>query len=122
MTLPIDLRVLVASDGMVRTGEGELFHCLAGLNNVCHVGLDDALDRFSGEGEDGWDMVVVDCERFTGALDVIIAIQNMDPEQCVILMHPAFMRTAEFACGFYVPRDGQALREVLKRSEVGGVT
>ena len=123
MTLPIDLRVFIASDGMVELGEGKLFHCLSGIRGNCHVSIGDAVEWYCETDKDSkWDIVIIDCERFTSALEIVVAIQDFDPEQYVIVIHPAAMQIAEFSCGLYVPRDGQMLVKAFERLGIGGET
>ncbi len=123
MTLPIDLRVFIASDGMVELGEGKLFHCLSGIRGNCHVSIGDAVEWYcETDGDSKWDIVIIDCGCFISALRVVFAIQNFDPEQQVIVMHPALKQVAEFARGLYVPRNGQMLAKAFERLGIGGET
>lgn len=114
MEVSKDVRILVISEEMVKTGEGELFHCLAGLDRVWHADLANALEMYEETVEDGWDAVVIDCSELKRSAEIAKGICRRNLEQEVILLYAGFtcIEDCDFALG--APRTPEALRGILE--------
>lgn len=114
MEISKDLKVLVVSAEMVKTGKGELFHCLAGLDRVWHADLANALEMFVETAEDGWDAVIIDSHPIMLSASIAKEMDKSCPEQEIIILYDAFTCVEDFGFAIGVPRTPEALQGILE--------
>ncbi|KKU99453.1 MAG: hypothetical protein UY31_C0027G0002 [Candidatus Wolfebacteria bacterium GW2011_GWE1_48_7] len=114
--------VLVVGDEIVKTGEGELFHCLAGdaFERVYHVGFIDAFEQYRETAEDGWSMVIIDGGLNENIMQLMNQLRDVNADQQIVVVDKGFAEIVEFSrAGIIVPRDGEILSRALRELGMG---
>lgn len=112
-------RILVASDGLVEIRKGELFHCLAGSGErqTYKTGLDDLVEQYEETVDDGWDVVVINCDKTEVIERLVDGIWDIDDDQLIIAVSDHFSDPGTMAPLMCVPRDEKKVRMIF--AEIG---
>lgn len=115
---------LVIGDGIVKTGKGELFHCLAGdaFERVYHVGFKDALEQYVETVDDRWDVVIIDDGLDAGSAHLTQQLYDANGEQQIIVIDGRYVRPTKTVYGTVVPRDAAALVRALEELGIAAAT
>lgn len=126
MATASDVKILVVSKEMVKTGKGDLFSCLAGLSKVWQVDPVNVLEMYAETAEDGWDVVIIECVKACSVLEFVHRIHDRNKTQNIIVittyperMHASVIIDTRVTCLPYGSRGvGEAIKKIIPEFSV----